>query len=57
MIGVLHEILFMSVLLYGSETMRLCEVMKGIDENIGESVLQWFGNIERMENDRIAKRV
>ena len=27
------------------------------DERIDESVLQWFGHVERMENDRIAKRV
>ena len=27
--------------------------MKGVDE----SVLHWFGHIERMKNDRIAKRM
>ena len=27
------------------------------DKNIDEDVLQWFSHIERMENDRIAKRV
>ena len=32
-------------------------VRKGIDERIDEGVLRWFGHVERMENDRIAKRV
>ena len=36
---------------------ELCRVAKGVDERIYESVLQWFGQIERMENERIAKRV
>ena len=31
----------------------LCRVAKGVDE----SVLHWFRPIEKMENDRIAKRV
>ena len=31
-------------------------VMKGMDEKIDESVLQQFGYVERVENDRIAKR-
>ena len=35
----------------------LREVMKGIDERIVEGVLWWFGHVERMENDRFAKRV
>ena len=30
---------------------------EGVDERIGEGVLWWFGHVERMENDRIAKRV
>ena len=30
---------------------------KGVDERIEEGVLQWFGPVLRMENDRIAKRV
>ena len=30
---------------------------KAIDERIDEGVLRWFGNVERMEKDRIAKRV
>ena len=36
---------------------ELYGMTKGIDEMIDESVLQWFGNIERMRNNRIAKRV
>ena len=32
-------------------------VMKGVDEKIDEGVLQWFGHVERMVNERIAKRV
>ena len=27
------------------------------DERIDEGALRWFGNVERIENDRIAKRV
>ena len=30
---------------------------KGLDERIGESVLRWFGHVERMERDSFAKRV
>ena len=29
---------------------------KGVDEKIDEGVLRWFGHMERMENDSIAKR-
>ena len=36
---------------------ELCGVKKGLDERIDEGELQWFGHVERMENDRIAKRV
>ena len=32
-------------------------MMKGIDERVDEGVLWWFGHVERMENDRIAKRI
>ena len=32
-------------------------VTKGIDEKIYEDVLRLFGNVERMENDRTAKKV
>ena len=35
----------------------LCGVTKGVDERIDEGVLLWFGHVERMENDRITKRV
>ena len=28
--------------------------MKEVDKRIDEGVLQWFGQVERMENDRIA---
>ena len=31
--------------------------MKGIGERIDEGVLRWLTQVERMENDRIAKRV
>ena len=36
---------------------ELCGVTKGIDEWIDEDVLRWFGHVERMEKERIAKRV
>ena len=36
---------------------QLCGVTKGVDEKIDEGVLRWFGHVERMENNRIAKRV
>ena len=36
---------------------QLCEVTKGLDEKIDEGVLRWFGHVERMENDRITKRM
>ena len=36
---------------------ELCGVKKVLDERIYESVHWWFGHVERMENDRIAKRV
>ena len=35
----------------------LCGVKKGLDERIDEGVLRGFGHVERMERDRIAKRV
>ena len=37
--------------------MKLCGVRKGQDERIGEGVLRWFCPVERMERDRITKRV
>ena len=36
---------------------ELCDVKKGVDERIDEGVLWWFGHVERMEYDRISKRV
>ena len=36
---------------------QLCGVTKGVDEKINEGVLRWFGHMERMDNNRIAKRV
>ena len=36
---------------------ELCRVTKGIDERIDEGVLWRYGHEERMEKDRIAKRV
>ena len=36
---------------------ELCGVAKGVDERIDESVLRWVGHIERLENDRISKRM
>ena len=32
-------------------------VSKGVDEKIDEGVLRWFGNVERMESDRIGERI
>ena len=37
--------------------MGLCRVKKGLDERIDEGVLRWFSYVERMEKERIAKRV
>ena len=37
---------------------ELWGVRKGLDERIDEGVQRWFGHVvERMEGDRIAKRV
>ena len=36
---------------------QLCQVTKGVSEKIDEGVLQRFSHVQRMENDRIAKRV
>ena len=30
---------------------------KGLDEIVDEGLLRWVGHVERMERDRIAKRV
>ena len=34
---------------------ELCRVTKGVDKRIDEGILWWFGYVERMEMDRIAK--
>ena len=34
---------------------NLCGGKKGQDERIDEGVLKWFGCVQRMESDRIAK--
>ena len=36
---------------------ELCGVMNGVDKRIDEGVLWWFSQVERMKNDRFAKRV
>ena len=36
---------------------ELCRVRKGLDERIDEGVLLRFGHVERLEKDKIAKRV
>ena len=36
---------------------ELCGVTKRVDERIDEDVLRWFDDVNRMENDRTAKRV
>ena len=36
---------------------ELYGVRKGQDERIDEGVLSWFGHVERMERNRIAKKV
>ena len=40
-----------------AERRELCRVKKGVDERIDDGILWWFSHLERMENDRIAKRV
>ena len=36
---------------------ELCGVTKVLDERIDENVLRWFGHVERIERDRITRRV
>ena len=36
---------------------ELSGMAKGMDERIEEGVIHWFSHVERMENDRIAKRL
>ena len=35
----------------------LIRELSGVKKGLDEGVLWWFGHMERMENDRIAKRV
>ena len=34
---------------------ELCRVMKGVDKRNDKGDLLWYGHVERMENNRIAK--
>ena len=34
---------------------ELCGVKKGLDERIDEGLLRWFGHVNRIERERIAK--
>ena len=36
---------------------ELCGVKKVLDERIDEGVLRWLGHVEKMENNKIPKRV
>ena len=36
---------------------ELCGVKKRLDERSDEGMLRWFGHVERMERDKIAKKV
>src|SRR5678815_2551252 len=36
---------------------ELCGVKKGVNERIKESMLRWFGNVERMNDSRLVKRM
>ena len=36
---------------------ELCGVTNGVDERIDEGVLRLYGHVDKMENNRIAKRV
>ena len=36
---------------------ELCGVRKGLDQRIDKDMLRWFGHAERMENERIAKKI
>ena len=45
------------MLITNARIRELCGVRNGLDERIDEGILQWFSHVERMERDRIAKRV
>ena len=34
---------------------ELCGVKNSLDERIDENVLRWFGHVEKMKSERIAK--
>src|SRR5678815_6092076 len=34
-----------------------CGVKKGVNERINESMLRWFGHVERMNDSRLVKRM
>ena len=36
---------------------ELCGVEKGVKERISESILRWFGHMERMDENRLVKRM
>ena len=36
---------------------ELCGVKNGVNEKIAESVLRWFGHLERMDGNRLVKRM
>ena len=38
-------------------TRELWGVVKGVDEQIDERVLRWFDHIEKIDNDKIARRM
>ena len=40
-----------------SRIKELCRAKKDLGERINEGVLRWFSHVERMERDRIPKRV
>ena len=40
-----------------AQVRELCRGKKGLDGRIDEGLLRWFTHVERMEWDRIAKRV
>ena len=43
--------------MYRSDLHPKAGVTKGVYERVDEGVLSLFGHVERMENDRIVKRV
>ena len=36
---------------------QMCGVTEDVDEKIDEGVFRWFGHVERVQRDRIVKRV